>query len=321
MSDDYGKRNGLTLTVKSADSRDKGRRFARLSPDSMLHLKITPGDTIEIEGEKTTVAQAWRADRADWDDVIILNSLMMTNCGSEIGDEVSVRRADITNATEIGLTPLDDAQLESPFNTSIIKRLIQNTPVAQGDIIPARINSMDRIEHTKFGIKYLNPGPVAKITDNTEFFVLPISSEQNSENKSNLSKYDVFVCHASEDKERIVRPLCNSLSNLGMRVWYDEFQLQIGDSLRESIDEGLAQSRYGIVVLSPDFFEKNWTQYELNGLVQKDIDEKTILPIKYNISIDEIKNHSPPLSDKYMLEITNENIDNISFSIYKEVMS
>src|ERR1051325_3140270 len=77
--------------------------------------------------------------------------------------------------------------------------------------------------------------------------------------------YDAFICHASEDKDDLVRPLAEGLMKLGHKIWYDEFQLRVGDSLRRSIDKGLARSRFGIVVLSPSFFAKNWPQYELRS--------------------------------------------------------
>ena len=87
-----------------------------------------------------------------------------------------------------------------------------------------------------------------------------------------LHDYDVFISHASEDKENFVRPLATKLINKGLRVWYDELSLSVGDSLRKSIDAGLTKSQYGLVVLSSAFFSKNWTQYELNGLVSREME-------------------------------------------------
>lgn len=77
-------------------------------------------------------------------------------------------------------------------------------------------------------------------------------------------EYDVFISHASEDKDEVVRPLANALKNLGIKVWYDEFEMRIGDSLRRKIDKGLANSRFGIVVVSRDFIKRagqimSWT--------------------------------------------------------------
>jgi len=73
-------------------------------------------------------------------------------------------------------------------------------------------------------------------------------------------EWDVFICHASEDKDSFVRPLAIALQEAQLKVWYDEFTLNAGDSLRRSIDKGLAGSRWGLVVLSPYFFAKEWPQ-------------------------------------------------------------
>ena len=92
------------------------------------------------------------------------------------------------------------------------------------------------------------------------------------------------------------------LQNLGLSVWYDEFELKIGDSLRRSIDKGLLNSRYGIVVLSESFFKRNWTQYELDGFVNREMNGiKVILPIWHKVTKDQVQNFSPTLADKVAL--------------------
>lgn len=114
--------------------------------------------------------------------------------------------------------------------------------------------------------------------------------------------YDAFISHATEDKDNLVRPLATQLTEMGFSIWYDEFQLKVGDSLRRSIDRGLANSRFGIVVLSPSFFAKNWPQYELDGLVAKEsIGGKVILPLWHKVSKDEVIGYSPTLADKVAL--------------------
>ena len=127
-----------------------------------------------------------------------------------------------------------------------------------------------------------------------------------------MEMYDVFISHASEDKDDFVRPLANRLAELNIEVWYDEFTLQVGDSLRESIDRGLSRSRFGIIVLSPHFFRKNWTQRELNGLVAREMNDgnKLILPIWHNASKQDVLNYSPPLADVVALSSSN-GIDNV----------
>jgi len=110
--------------------------------------------------------------------------------------------------------------------------------------------------------------------------------------------HDIFISHASEDKDEIVRPLALSLVDKGLDVWYDEFSLALGDSLSESIDKGLANSRFGIVVLSKNFFSKNWPKRELRGLVARDIDEeKVILPVWHKVTKKDVVEFSPPLAD------------------------
>ena len=111
--------------------------------------------------------------------------------------------------------------------------------------------------------------------------------------------HDVFICHASEDKDEFVRPLAEALRAHNLAVWYDEFALDVGDSLREAIDRGLATSRYGIVVLSPSFFRKRWPQRELNGLVAREMadDRGMILPVWHRVDRDAVVAFSPPLAD------------------------
>lgn len=84
-------------------------------------------------------------------------------------------------------------------------------------------------------------------------------------------EWDAFVCHASEDKESFVEPLVAELQKYGLKIWLDKFTLHVGSSLQESIDEGLAQSRFGIVVLSHAFFARNWPQKELNALFSRQV--------------------------------------------------
>src|ERR1700682_2844646 len=112
-------------------------------------------------------------------------------------------------------------------------------------------------------------------------------------------EWDVFISHASEDKASFVGPLATCLQEHGLRVWYDDFTLTVGDSLRRSIDRGLARSRFGIVVISPDFLKKEWPQKELDGLVAREIDgAKVILPVWHNLGAEEIRAYSPTLADR-----------------------
>ena len=128
--------------------------------------------------------------------------------------------------------------------------------------------------------------------------------------------YDVFISHSSEDKEYFVRPLAVELQDLDVKVWYDEFELKLGDSLRRSIDKGLRSAKYGIVVLSTSFFKRNWTQYELDGLVNREMNGlKVILPIWHEVSKDEVQKFSPSLADKVALNSSLYSIKEIAEKI------
>ncbi len=116
-------------------------------------------------------------------------------------------------------------------------------------------------------------------------------------------KWDVFVSHASEDKDAFVRPLVEELVKRNVKVWYDDSVLEMGDNLRRSIDDGLNESRYAIVVLSAEFFRKQWTQWELDGLVSKEIDgKKVILPIWHGVTKTDVLKYSPSLVNKVAID-------------------
>ncbi|MFM1715060.1 TIR domain-containing protein [Aeromonas salmonicida] len=134
----------------------------------------------------------------------------------------------------------------------------------------------------------------------------PLSQEPEIE-------YDLFISHASEDKEELVRPLAIALEGLGVKVWYDEFTLKVGDSLRRSIDGGLSNSRFGTVVLSSSFFAKNWTHYELDGMTAKEMDgRKMILPIWHKVTKSEVIKFSPTLADKVALNTSVHSTEEIA---------
>jgi hypothetical protein len=106
-----------------------------------------------------------------------------------------------------------------------------------------------------------------------------------------------------------------------MRVWYDEFSLHIGDSLNESIDRGIRYSHFGVVILSHNFFAKNWTREELNALFNKAqiLGRKIILPVWHKITKEQIYQYSTLLSNKYGI-LTSRGIDYIANEILQEVM-
>ncbi|BCW04951.1 toll/interleukin-1 receptor domain-containing protein [Arthrobacter sp. NtRootA1] len=147
---------------------------------------------------------------------------------------------------------------------------------------------------------------------------------QRSIDKEGSSKksWDVFISHASEDKAEVARPLESFLVGRGVRAWLDEVQLRIGDGLRRSIDTGIAESRFSVVVISPSFLTKSWTQYELDGILAKSMArEQLILPIWHGVSHAEVLKFSPSLADKVARSTREQSINRIAAEISEVVKS
>jgi len=143
---------------------------------------------------------------------------------------------------------------------------------------------------------------------------------KNRVKKQKRYKWGAFVCHITEDKKSFVIPLTRELEKFGIRVWLDKFVLKVGDSLRRKIDDGLTKSRYGIVVFSPAFFQKEWPQSELDGLFAREMEgkRKVILPIAHGISISELIDRVPLLAGKFILN-SSEGVPEIARQLVKEI--
>jgi hypothetical protein len=129
----------------------------------------------------------------------------------------------------------------------------------------------------------------------------PVSREADGSHAgaSGVRRRDVFISHASEDKVAIARPLADALRARGCSVWFDDYELVLGDSLRAKIDDGLRQARVGVVILSRSFFAKRWPQRELDGLTMRQLagEDNVILPVLHEIGHDDVRSHSLPLAD------------------------
>ncbi len=112
-------------------------------------------------------------------------------------------------------------------------------------------------------------------------------------------QFDVFVSHANDNKEEFVNALTAELSRLGISIWYDANILDWGDNWKLQIANGLKKCRFGIVVVSPEFLGREWTEKELNELLQRqnEAGEKVILPLLYKLTISDMKKQYPQLAD------------------------
>jgi hypothetical protein len=113
------------------------------------------------------------------------------------------------------------------------------------------------------------------------------------------SSWDVFISHAREDKAAVAKPLAEALVRAGLQVWIDEHEISLGDSLTKKINEGLARSRYGIVIVSPDFLAKEWPRRELAALLAIEFKHgKRVLPVLHNLELESILRDFPLMGDK-----------------------
>ncbi|MBS0189699.1 MAG: toll/interleukin-1 receptor domain-containing protein [Phycisphaerales bacterium] len=111
-----------------------------------------------------------------------------------------------------------------------------------------------------------------------------------------------FISHDSRDKDLIARPLAHALQHLNCPVWYDEFSLKIGDSLRESIERGIAACKKCVVIITPHFLSNSgWTKSEFNAVFSKELHEgkHAILPVWSGVSRADVYAYSPIIVDRY----------------------
>ncbi len=133
--------------------------------------------------------------------------------------------------------------------------------------------------------------------------------------------YDVFLSHASEDKDSVARPLATVLQDHGLRVWYDEFELRVGDNLVAKLNAGIVASRFGILLLSSAFFAKRWTNHELDMLEHLWVTEDRIMfPIWHNITVHEIRQFRPALANIFGLSTAIYTVEEIANEIHDVIV-
>lgn len=143
-----------------------------------------------------------------------------------------------------------------------------------------------------------------------DFFVAPPSPER---------EWDVFISYAREDKATVAL-LAAELRAGGIRAWFDETELTIGMGLRRSIDHGLAHSRFGVVVMSHDFFRKEWPQRELDGLVALQVGgRQRVLPVWHGLTHDDMLRYSPTLADTVAARTSDATVKEIAVEIARVV--
>lgn len=137
---------------------------------------------------------------------------------------------------------------------------------------------------------------------------------------SSDAKWDVFTSHSSDDKQKIAKPLAEELISLGLKVWYDEITLKVGDSLSREINNGLSHSEYGVVILSKTYLQRGWTIEELEALITLQASKRKtiILPIWHDVSPEEIQSRYPMVANSLGMK-TSEGIKNIAIKLYRQI--
>jgi hypothetical protein len=132
-------------------------------------------------------------------------------------------------------------------------------------------------------------------------FHVVVRDREYARKRSEIEKPLAFISHDSRDKDDLVRELAQEMTRLMCPVWYDEFTLKVGDSLRACIERGLRETKKCVVVLSPNFLSNGgWGKAEFDSVFTREILEQdnVILPIWHNVGVKEVYEYSPRMADK-----------------------
>lgn len=135
-------------------------------------------------------------------------------------------------------------------------------------------------------------------------------------------KYDVFISHANKDKLSYVNDLNNAIKKLGINIFYDTDVLSWGDNFKQVILDGTAESEFAIIVISKNFFGREWTERELDEFLaqQNASGQKTVLPLLYGITFDELKEKYPTLGDIQAITTKDYTKPEIAILLAKELI-
>lgn len=138
----------------------------------------------------------------------------------------------------------------------------------------------------------------------------------------NIPMYDVFISHANSDKTEIVEDLVKSLNLLKINVFYDKESLEWGDKWKEKILEGTKKSEFAIIVISENFFGREWTEKELNEFLnrQNRNGQKLILPIIHNITMNDLANRYPSIADIQVIDSSKYTSDQIALLFARQLI-
>lgn len=149
-----------------------------------------------------------------------------------------------------------------------------------------------------------------------------IISSQNKKNSDMTLKYDVFISHANADKENLIEELYQSLKKLDIKIFYDKESLEWGDKFKDKILDGTKKAEFAIIVISENFFDREWTEIELNEFLnrQNRNGQKIILPIIHNITIQQLKEKYPTVADIQAIDSKTYSCDQIALLFARQLI-
>lgn len=218
-----------------------------------------------------------------------------------------------------------------------------------GDILKTDITASQWMNDVNvFGDNYLKEHPLKKRLDSLLFHRLAsavgevlaclksIQSDTDFMNRMNgistvsvpkyqakdLPEYDVFISHANKDKENLIEKLYQSLNKLGIKIFYDKESLEWGDNWKDRILNGTKKAEFAIIVISENFFDREWTERELSEFLnrQNRNGQKLILPILHNITVPQLQEKYPSVADIQAIDSARYSCDEIALLFARQLI-
>lgn len=145
---------------------------------------------------------------------------------------------------------------------------------------------------------------------------------EKAEKKGIRKEYDVFISHANKDKNTYVDSLNAAVRKLGLNVFYDTDVLSWGDNWKQMILDGTKSSEFAIIVISDNFFGRDWTEIELREFLsrQNEDHQKTVLPLLYGVTLEELKQHYPELGEIQCIKAEEHSYEEIVILLARELI-
>jgi Leucine-rich repeat (LRR) protein len=221
---------------------------------------------------------------------LIFNNNKVRRLPPEVGGLSSLTRLELDH-NELTALPSEIAKLQKLTHLNVADNRLVEFPRELG-----RLSALKSLRALNNEVRVLPPEAVRlRHLDDIELY----DGQPDALSIASLTKlWDVFISHASSDAADVAMPLAKGLKRAGLRVWIDQQEIRIGDSIRAKIDDGLSRSRFGVVILSPAFFERDWTSRELGALLAVEDDgQRVVLPVWHNVTREDVRRYSPLLSD------------------------